>query len=195
MKYLKNNAVPPSELFDLLSTFIDARVIDLVRYSWWPADEVAAECNIENNQVFSLTAGPLGIVFENDRILGLASDPSINSVVVWDESFRRTISLSSALDKDDELFSISAQDEVYAAPFWRQVVGSNLTKLTILKCRAMSTKESDLPSELGLRFQLRNGLSFVVSHGLHNGSDDFSVLEESQLATMELEGLVMDEFT
>lgn len=184
MKDVTHSPAPSSASFDLLNTLIGVKIIDLVRYSWWPSDEVAAECDIREDQAFSLTAGPLGIVFENGRILGLASDPAMNSVVVWDEGARRSISSNIALDQDDELFPISAKDEVYSTPFWKQVIGSTVAQLTILKRSTMSAKESELPSELGLRFQMRNGLVFIASHGLHNGSDDFSVLEESQLNSM-----------
>ncbi|MEO9382602.1 hypothetical protein [Chromobacterium phragmitis] len=192
MKDVINNPTPPSASFDLLNTLMGVKIIDMVRYSWWPADEVAAECNIREEQAFALTAGPLGIVFENGRILGLASDPAMNSVVVWDEGARRSTSSNVTLDQDDELFPISAQDEVHSAPFWKQVIGGTLAQLTILKRNIMSAKERELPSELGLRFQLQNGLIFVASHGLHNGSDDFSVLEESQLAPIELKELAIN---
>ncbi|MBB5020657.1 hypothetical protein HNQ59_003982 [Chitinivorax tropicus] len=191
MKDLLNNPAPPSTSSDFLNALIGVRIIDLVRYSWWPAGTVAAECGIGDAQAFGLTAGPLSIVFENGQILGLASDPTINSVVIWDESARRSTLSSIALNQDDELFPIFAQNEVYATPFWKQVVGNTLTQLTILKRKTMSAKEGELPSELGLRFRMQNGLSFVASHGLHNGSDDFSVLEESQLAPMELVELMM----
>ena len=189
MKDAISNPIYPSASLGLLSALVGVRIIDLVRYSWWPANDVAAECNLLDEQAFALTAGPLGIVFEDGRIVGLASDPAMNSVVVWDEGARRSTSSNVALDQDEELFPISVQDEAHTTPFWRQVVGNTLVQLTILKRRTMSAKESELPSELGLRFQLQNGLSFIASHGLHNGSDDFSVLEESQLAQVELEEL------
>lgn len=188
----ENKSVSPSLALGFLSALVGIRIVDLVRYSWWPVEDVASECNISDEQAFALTAGPLGIVFENGEILGLASDPSMNSVMVWNEGGRYISSPGATLEQDGELFPISAQDQEYAAPFWKKVIGATVVQLEVLKPKVMSIKKRELPSEVGLRFQLQNGLSFVASHGLHDGSDDFSVLEESQIVPMEFEELVMN---
>lgn len=180
------NPMPPLMAADYLKSFVGLRVTRLVRYSWWPAEEAAVECNVDRSAVFSLTAGPLSVQFESGEIMGVASDPAINSVIVWDESARCHTSLFSTLDQDEELFPISAQDELYASAFWREIVGSVLIELTVLKKRVMSAKEEGVPSELGLRFVFQNGKSFIASHGLHDGSDDFSVLEEKKISITEL---------
>lgn len=180
------NPMPPLMAADYLKSFVGLRATRLVRYSWWPAEEAAVECNVDRSAVFSLTAGPLSVQFESGEIMGVASDPAINSVIVWDESARCHASLFSTLDQDEELFPISAQDELYASAFWREIVGSVLIELTVLKKRVMSAKEEGVPSELGLRFVFQNGKSFIASHGLHDGSDDFSVLEEKKISITEL---------
>lgn len=176
----------PSKANDFLRSFIGKRVSRLVRYSWWPAEEVAGQFGIRDEQVFSLTAGPLIVCFDDGAILGLASDPTLNSIIVWDEAARRTVDRSTSLDEDDELYPIP--DSVrFAGSGWQNFAGLALIGITILKRDQMSLKQQERPSEVGLRLEFKGGTFFVASHGLHDGSDDFSVLEESQLPKFELE--------
>ncbi|MFQ6311068.1 hypothetical protein [Lysobacter capsici] len=172
---------------DCLRTFVGNRIVNMIRYSWWPKGDVSAECDVEAQQAFSLTAGPLLIIFEDGRRLCVASDPSSNSVLVWLEANPGDVysgvvpEFSGRLLEDDpELFPIPANDGKYAAPFWADICGARLAKLTIIKQRAefLNAKEAARPSERGLCFILEDGTRFIASHGLHDESDDFSVIEE-----------------
>ncbi|MDU9042720.1 hypothetical protein QZH44_09345 [Pseudomonas corrugata] len=51
----------------------------------------------------------------------------------------------------------------------------------------MNAKAQQRPSEVGLRFDVCGGKSFILSHGLHDDSDDFTVLEVSQVKAVGLE--------
>lgn len=135
---------------------------------------------------FSLTAGPLAIYFEDGEIVGFSSDPSLNSIIIWDEAARGESQVNTLLEGDDELFPIPESGK-FSTVFWAQIVGCRLIGVTILKRTDMTAKEHQRPGEVGLRFTFSRGKSFVVSHGLHDNSDDFSVLEESQLVVVELE--------
>ncbi|MBF6033711.1 hypothetical protein H8F23_10655 [Pseudomonas sp. P155] len=176
----------PSTTIELLRRLTGKRVSKLVRYSWWPASGVSAECGIEDELAFSLTAGPLAVYFEDGVILGFSSDPSLNSVIVWDEAARVAGQGPASLDSDEELFAICGSGR-FSTVFWRRLIGSCVSNVTILKRVRMNAVESQRPSEVGLRFSFSGGKSFVVSHGLHDNSDDFSVLEETQLKGVELE--------
>ncbi len=176
----------PSMTIELLRRLTGKRVSKLVRYSWWPASEVSAQCGIEEELAFSLTAGPLAIYFEDGVILGFSSDPSLNSVIVWDEAARVVGQGPASLDSDEELFAISESGRL-STVFWKRLIRCCVSNVTILKRVRMNAVESQCPSEVGLRFSFSGGKSFVVSHGLHDNSDDFSVLEETQLKGVELE--------
>ncbi|HEX7642968.1 MAG TPA: hypothetical protein VF472_12245 [Burkholderiaceae bacterium] len=176
----------PSKSIDLLRSYVGKRILRLVRYSWWPAEEVASHCGTRDEQAFSLTAGPLAIYFEGGAILGLTSDPSRASVIVWDEAAQKASDGASALDQDKELCAI-ADSGRFAARGWRHFNGRTLSELAILKRAGKNAKEEARPREVGLRFRCDDGTSFVASHGLHDGTDDFSVLEESQLIDVKLE--------
>lgn len=177
----KIQSLQPSLSREILGRFIGMRVARLVRYSWWKKENVSSECGVANEQAFSLTAGPLAVVFEDGSTLGVASDPSLNSVIVWVDRFGSETKMSPALDEDTELFPIDSIDEIYAEPFWKHFKNTTLTDFSILKKKSMSAGERELPSELGLHFHFDGNEGFVAAHGLHNGSDDFSVLKEEQI--------------
>ncbi|MEB0137163.1 hypothetical protein QN362_17665 [Actimicrobium sp. CCC2.4] len=144
-------------------------------------EKVPNECQIKKEQSFSLTAGPLAVVFEDGSILGVASDPRINSVIVWlDQSGDRT-NTTQMLSEDPELFPIRASDHDYSEPSWGKFYQHTLIGFSIIKSKNMSVAENELPSELGLRIYFDNTENFIASHGLHNGSDDFSVLMECKI--------------
>ncbi|KQZ29309.1 hypothetical protein [Duganella sp. Root1480D1] len=181
----------PLQFSDELNDCIGRRVVKLVRYSWWPKEEISAECGIASELSFSLTAGPLEVVFDDESSLGIASDPSLNSVIVWweRESGGRAC-VDSPLAADAELYPVSADDEEYASEFWRKLLKRKLIEFSIYKKRLMGSLESELPSELGLHFIFEDNLGFIASHGLHDGSDDFSVLMLNQFADTQKDQLV-----
>ncbi|CAN7396361.1 MULTISPECIES: hypothetical protein [Pseudomonas] len=181
----------PSAANELLRKLAGKQITKFVRYSWWPASEVSTHCDIEDEMAFSLTAGPLVIYFEGDIILGFSSDPSLNSIIVWDEGARGASQSLISLDRDEELFAISESGR-FVTDFWKQLIGGWVSGVTILKRGHMSAKEHQRPSEVGLRFDISGGKSFVLSHGLHDNSDDFSVLEESQVNAVDLEGIPLN---
>lgn len=177
----------PSARKDLLKEIIDKRITKLIRYSWWPAEDAMSECHISQSEVFALTAGPLVICFENGLVLGVASDPELNSVIVWDEISMAEAFPNTKLEGDEELFPILATNEASAAPFWQGLVGSKVIRLSILKKKSMTLLQSYRPSEVGLCFYFEGGDRFFASHGLANQPDDFAVLESSQVALIDFE--------
>jgi hypothetical protein len=176
---------PPSRFSEELKKFVGKRVNKIVRYSWWPKQDISGECGIEREFSFSLTAGPLEVIFDDDSSIGIASDPSLNSVIAWNERAPGgSACVSSPLAEDVELYPVNSDDEVYAGRFWREFINKKLIGFSILKKQRMSFLENELPSELGLCFIFEGNLRFIASHGLHDGSDDFSVLLSDQVATM-----------
>jgi len=168
---------PPSMASGLLHELIGRKLEKMVRYSWWPADVALAECGIVAEQAFSLTAGPVAIHFEDGFVLGAASHPSWNSVVVWNEGDTPS---NDKLESDAEFHPITSSGR-YATAFWQRCMNEPVVEVIILKRVKMSAKARALPSEVGVRLLFGNGLSFVLSHGLNKPTDDFSILEEFQL--------------
>lgn len=128
--------------------------------------------------------------FDNGRIIAFASDPSINSVIVWlDTDKKEDPSEIPSLAADNELFAISSSDSTYADSLWTKFTGLLLEKVGILRSNVQNSAERELPSEIGLCFEFENEHKFIASHGLHDNSDDFSVLSEDQIAAP-LKGII-----
>lgn len=179
-------SLPPSAASDYLKSCLGLQIKEIVRFSWWPAADVYDEVGGIGSSAFAATAGPLAIHFVGGTVVGVASDPAQNSVVVWNEAGRTSTIFENSLERDGELFGISASDERYSSCFWRTIPGRKLVALNIFKRRMMNAKGSNLPSEVGLQFVFDDGESFLASHGLPDGSDDFSILEGSKLLELDL---------
>jgi hypothetical protein len=179
------HSMTPTMALGFLRSFMGKKISLLIRYSWWPGEDVPDQCGISDDLAFSLTAGPLAIHFEDGSILGAASDPSLNSIIVWDEAARYSDRALVPLENDDEFFPIQGTGP-FATSYWKQFIGQALSGLTLLKRETVKSKEMERPSEVGLQLHFENGKSFILSHGLHDNSDDFSVLDEPQIPAIDL---------
>jgi len=170
----------PTNVSDELRKLVGCKIMSIKRYSWWSPEDVVNDYGVAPKDVFSLTAGPAAIEMETGVVLGIASDPSLNSVVVWEEkdasgNFLR----DEPLDRDAELHEISSVDPIYSSFFWHRVVGFRIVKIKIIKRVYESIRVSQRPCEVGLSFLLDSGDVFLAAHGLHDDSDDFSLISES----------------
>lgn len=169
-------SLPPSSSAGLLQGITGKRVAGLVRYSWWPKEEVASECGTATDSAFSLTYGPLGIEFEDGTVLGVAEQPSLNSVVVWLDRTGDTPNRRPTMAEDSELYPIDAKDQQFSKKALGDFVGATLASLIVLKPRSMNALLNELPSEIGLCFVFEDGRKFVAASGIHQVGGDFAVI-------------------
>lgn len=171
----------PSARRNLLDQLIGKKVEHLIRYSWWSKEDSAAECEIANKDVFSLTVGPLSIEFESNLSIGFSSDVEVSSIILWAE----TIDGEEAIDlmkNDHELFPVDAGDPEYSEDYYGDIVGCCLTKYEIVKIETMNSLQWDHPREVGLVLFFSNNSHIVLSHQLTNAvSDDFTVIRWDQV--------------
>jgi hypothetical protein len=171
----------PSRRLELLAPTIGQRLIRLVRYSRLPLDEALSEYGVPQAQLFGLTAGPLALELESGCILGAGSQPSLNSVTLWLERDDRGQMPSDPMSKDETLTPIPAQDPRYADARWNAIPGQRVTSISILRRSGQSVLHDDLPSEVAVQLELESGDSIFLAHGLHDDSDDFSVLHREEI--------------
>ncbi|MEH1801811.1 MAG: hypothetical protein V7L13_22125 [Nostoc sp.] len=156
-------------------------ILNLTRYSWEPPDRAVLEYGIEAKEVFSLTAGCLIMRFDSGLVIGYGSQPSKNSVTIWIEKNEAGETIEELAEEDKKLYPVDARDAVYSNNFWARFVGQRISNITILKRSYSSALYADTANEIGLLFEVENGSRFIASHGLHDDSDDFSVIQESQI--------------
>ncbi|WGG52842.1 hypothetical protein [Rugamonas sp. DEMB1] len=178
-----NESLPPSLSLRLLKNVVGKRVTGLIRYSWWPKEEVSNECGTAEGSAFSLTYGPLGVAFEDGTVIGIAEEPSINSVVVWLDRAVGIAAKHPAMDEDSELFPIDVKDRQFSNKLFFELVGRTLINLVVLKPRSMNALLSELPSEIGLCFVFEGGQRFIAARGLHQVGGDFAVIAYEQIPT------------
>ena len=168
----------PSKLSKLLNSLIGRKLERLTRYSWYSEGEAIKEYKISKEEVFSLTAGPILIYFEDGLVIGASSNPSLNSVVIWVEKNEDNDCSDELIENDNELFPIDAKNQ---RNFWSCLLGQSIVALNIIKRNTNNPKMTELPNEVGLFILMSNGYKFILSHGLHDNSDDFSVIQEKQI--------------
>lgn len=172
----------PSAAAELLRPLIGKRLVGLVRYSWWPGLEVAQECGVAPSAAFSMTGGPLAMTFENGQTIGLASEPSLASVIVWlDRDAGGRAVREPTLDQDSELFPIDASDAEFSQPHWAALLNAKLGGISVLQRRPFNALHAELPCEVSLCLQFDGGQELLAAHGLHDDSDDFAVLMREQI--------------
>ncbi len=172
----------PSQRKAILQSLEGAVVTDLTRYSWWPAEEAAPKLRIPPSLVFSLTAGPLLATFDSGLVLGFGSQPSLISVTVWLEKGAGGLSAGDQIMDDRELYPVNATDPVYSSEPIREMVRRRVLSVTVIKRRAARATWTAQPREVGLVLHFENGSELIASHGLHDDSDDFSVITRSQIS-------------
>jgi hypothetical protein len=178
MERKDTKSLPPSLAIGVLKPLIGKRVTKMIRYSWWPKEEVSSECAIANNLAFSKTQGPLGIEFEDGSMIGVGVQPSLYSVVVWLDRLRGDQVRHPALDEDTELFPIDAADPEFSDTYFKAIIGSTLAGLSVLKPSSLDVRLEQLPCEVGLSFLFEGGKRLIA---FRDDGDDFFALRDEQL--------------
>ncbi|OYD96855.1 hypothetical protein CDG76_08840 [Nostoc sp. 'Peltigera membranacea cyanobiont' 210A] len=171
----------PSNRSDVLDSLKGLKILNLTRYCWEHPDREISEYGIEAKDVFSLAPGLLIMCFYSGLVIGYGSQPSKNSVTIWIEKNEAGETIEELTEEDKELYPVDARDAVYSNNFWARFVGQRISNITILKRSYSSALYADIANEIGLLFEVENGSRFIASHGLHDDSDDFSVIQESQI--------------
>ncbi|MOA11515.1 hypothetical protein D3C78_1314610 [compost metagenome] len=179
----------PSDKVKLFEVVKNQTLSKLIRFSWWESSDAMEQCGIAQEDVFSLTAGPVLLYFQSGLVVGAASDPAQNSVVVWVERDDTGYVTDEPTEKDTDLYTINALDNQYSNSYWSQIVGQNIKMINIIKRDPQNALLAELQNEVGVELVMDNGDKFILSHGLHNNSDDFSVITESYIDRRLLENL------
>ena len=148
---------------------------------WWESSDAVEQREIPEEDVFSLTAGPVLMYFQSGLVIGSASDPAQNSVIIWVEKDDTGYTTNESLENDPELYAISALDKQYSNSYWGRIVGQKIRMVNIIKCDPQNALLAEFPNKVGVEIVMDNREKFILSHGLHNNSDDFSVIPDSYI--------------
>lgn len=179
----------PSHNINIIKMLPNAIVTRMVRCSSCSPDILKSEYRDNFNEpypqpdsmIFSMTSGPVCIWLDSGIVIGVGSQPSLYSVTLWVERDQNGILSDDPCENDDDLFPIEASDERYSMDTIRQLIGQKIEKVSILKREADDPRLMGRPMEVGVVIYFENGTDLVLSHGLHNNSDDFSVINKNQI--------------
>lgn len=158
----------PSRRLDLLRSLRGASIARLTRYCWAPKGMLVLENSLPPDQVFSRAAGPLLITLESGLVIGAGSQPALISVTLWIGN--------DLIRSDTELQAVEADDARCSEPEFAQMLGQRVTAVAILTREPENAKWENCPREVGVLITLAGAPELILSHGLHDDSDDFSVL-------------------
>ncbi|HEX3764722.1 MAG TPA: hypothetical protein VHW23_38770 [Kofleriaceae bacterium] len=167
----------PSRHRDLLGSMLGASITRMTRYSWSPKDVVAVESNLPSKLVFSRTAGPLLITLDSGRAIAASSQPSLISVTLW-------LDKPPSISADPELHPVECNDQDYSEPDFAQMLGKHVTAVAILTREPKNAKWESRPREVGVSIAFDGAPDLILSHGLHDDSDDFSVLTRKDMSAL-----------
>lgn len=74
------------------------------------------------------------------------------------------------------MFPIDAADALYSNNEMRSLIGKRIVLVKLLKREAGNALLAQTPREAGLVLEFENGVELILSHGLHDNSDDFAVI-------------------
>ena len=175
----------PSKKIDLLRKLKNSRVKNLVRYCWEPPDE--AEKLLEEylqlpaSSLFRRGLGRLLITLESGLIVGFGEKPSAGSVVVWieqTEDGQQKIEESFLGDNDDD-YPINALDETYSEEFIHNLVGQEITSVSILRRDDLQART--VLAEVGVVLKFKNNSELLISRNLCNNINDFDLILRDEI--------------
>lgn len=173
--YLYGESIPSERTNFLLN--LRYRVVDkLTRCSLESAEELR-KYEAKGRDAFSLTAGPLLIHFEDGLVLGMSSNPSLNSVVLWIEKNEAGKEIAELSEQDEDYTMMDAGDH----SLWAGFLNRKISNIKIIKWSPSNAKMEDLPNEVGVDFVFEGGGGFIAAHRLHESADDFSVISREDM--------------
>lgn len=178
----------PSQKLHILSRIKGCKLLKLVRYSTLTYKESEKVYEIPNSLLFRFTSGPLLMVLESGLKIGFASLPEKVSVTLWvEETEAGEKSTELSIMEDDEFIEIDSCDSKYSQESICKLRDKRINEVKIIKRQPKSHKLASYPCESGIVFDFGEGLELILSHGLHEYSDDFAIIYREDIMSLYLE--------
>lgn len=179
-KYFEEDV--PSQRLNLINQIKNHKILRLVRYFTRSPEEATRVHEIPHSSLFRLINGPLLMTLESGLTIGFMSLPELVSIILWVEETESGEHGDEILvSEDSKLFSIDSCDPVYSEKSICQLIGKQVVRIKLLKRRPKSARVASRPCEAGIIFEVEGGFEFILSHGLHNYSDDFAIIYKHEL--------------
>lgn len=177
----------PSRNLDLLRHALGRRIVRMTRYGDWRPEDVnerlADSPNIDPAEVFEDCLGPLVVEIDNGLVLGVASEESLASMLIWPERnpYGPEAPSTPPLAQDPDLHPIDAADPTYSRPIWATFVGQRIIGIEILLRDHRDVMYEGLPCEAAVVFQFESGAELLVSQELKDDSGNSEIILRDEI--------------
>lgn len=179
-KYFEDDV--PSQRLNLINQIKNHKILRLVRYSTLSPEEATGDYEIPHPSLFRLTLGPLLMTLESGLTIGFMNLPELVSITLWVEETESGEQGDEGLvSEDSTLLPIDSCDPVYSEKLICQLIGKQVVRIKILKLIPKSSRVASRPCQVGIIFEVEGGFEFILSHGLHNYSDDFAIIYRHEM--------------
>lgn len=178
----------PSDHTSLLSTLLGLRIERMTRYLYDNPESIPSIYGIPAHKVFSHFSAPLLLSLSDGRQLAIKVDTGLASIILKLLTADDLIDQSSVFN-DNQHYPITSTDTQYSESKFENVIGNEITGVKLYKREAKNKRLESRPREAGLGLQLANDTEVIFSCGLHDGSDDFSVILFANLDLTLADGL------
>lgn len=190
----------PSRNRSLLESFLGRRVVALLHYPEDPIDELLQDdsyiaWHVTKQQLFATVGGPVVLVLDDKRHIGVSYSEELLSVTVW-------LSDPAEFERDDWPRPIDATDPAYSEPWFERFVGKTITRVNVYQLDLQQTDQPfavrkgsgarrvfmptvlSRPREVELAFGFEPDAQLVISSSIADTPSRFAVTTE--LVTTEL---------
>lgn len=169
----------PSRRVELLRSLRGRVIVKMERFAYFaPTSEQHTKLwQTPPAQYFSWCGGPMLITLDTGLEVRVGSDPELMSVVILVETSEAGIlAVRYPLRDNADVYCVDILDSVYSNETMRAFVGKRIRTFRLLQLATKYAAYEERPREAGLVVVFEDGSELLLSHGLHDTSDDFSVI-------------------
>ena len=170
----------PSRSCHVLRRTLGRVIVGLEKYHRRSLEEKMETSHAPPEQMFALLYGPLYITLDNGLIVGAGSDPSLASVVIGIEQHElgavSPVSVKYPVRSSPAFHRVDVLDPVYSNDTMRSFLNKRIETFRLYERCPANASLAARPREAALVLVCEGNRELILSHGLHDDSDDFSVL-------------------
>jgi len=179
MHYSDDESKLPSRQVELLRRLKKRLMVKMERFApFSPSSEEHTKLwRTPPEQYFSWCGGPMLMTLDTGLEVRVGSDPELMSVVILVEKTEAgVVAVRYPLRDNEGTYCINVLDPVYSNDSMRAFVGKRIQTFRLLKIATEYASYEDRPRQAGLVVIFEDGAQLLLSHGLHDCMDDFSVI-------------------
>lgn len=152
----------PSQSMELISELENHVLTDMMRIIYSSVSQSLEMGLIKNEkELFALGYGSILLRVDSGKIIGIADEDTLRSVLLWLEEDNTDV-FDQSSSNAEEGFPVKCTDPRYSTNDWSQFVDQKISKVFIIKHETKSF-DSRLKNEVGIQLVMENGSEFIAA--------------------------------